>query len=210
MKNAERGFFGNLSRIVSVIFHPVFIPLLGLAVIFCAPTLLSFIPQRVKYLILLIVFVNNVFLPLAVILTLYSRGIIKSFTDNDRNERALMLGIMFLLYLVTTTLMVRLPVPNLIKAYFISTSFIVFITGIVNFFWRVSLHSVAAGGMLTLVCVLSYIFEVSMILYLTGMILLCGLVMFARLYNEDHSPAEVWSGFFLGALSMAVSLIILL
>jgi membrane-associated phospholipid phosphatase len=42
--------------------------------------------------------------------------------------------------------------------------------------------------------------HVSLIGCLIGAILLAGIVMTSRLYLKSHSPAEVWSGFFLGLL----------
>lgn len=210
MNRGENNFLSRLAQIISVLFHPVFMPLYGLLIIFGAPTLLSFIPLKIKKLTFLVVVVNNIILPLSIVLILYSKGVIKSVFAREKHERTVLLSITMFLYLITTLLMLKLPVPNLIKAYFISTTFITFVTIVINIFWRLSLHSVAVGGLLTLVCFMAYLFEVSVIIYLAEMVLLSGLVMFARLYNEDHEGGEVWTGFFVGVVSMAVSLLILL
>ncbi len=210
MNRGESNFFTRLAQIVSIVFHPVFMPLYGLLIIFSAPTLLSFVPLKIKRLTLLVVIANNILLPLSLTLILYSRGVIKTIFARERTERSLLLIITFLLYLITTVLMLKMPVPNLVKAYFVSTTFVTFITILINFVWRLSLHSVAVGGLLTLVCFMAYLFEVPVTEYLAGMVLLSGLVMFSRLYNEDHEPVEVWTGFFTGAVSMVFSLIFLL
>lgn len=210
MNKGERNFFTRLAQIVSIVFHPVFMPLYGLLIIFSAPTLLSFVPLKIKRLTLLVVIANNIILPLSLTLILYSRGVIKTIFARERNERSLLLIITFVLYLITTVMMLKMPVPNLIKAYFVSTAFVTFITIIINLVWRLSLHSVAVGGLLTLVCFMAYLFEVPVTGYLAGMVLLSGLVMFSRLYNEDHEPVEVWTGFFTGAVSMVFSLMFLL
>jgi len=210
MNSGENEFFCRLAKVVSIVFHPVFMPLYGLLIIFNAPTLLSFIPFKIKELTFLVVAINNIILPLSIVLVLYSRGIIKSVYTHDKKERTLLLGIIMVLYLITTILMLRMPVPNLIRVYFISITFIALITIIINIFWRLSLHSVAVGGLLTIVCFMAYLFEVSVIQYMAAMVFLSGLVMFARLYNDDHEAGEVWTGFFVGIVSMAVSLLILL
>jgi hypothetical protein len=210
MNRGENNFLYGLSQVVSVVFHPIFIPLYGLLIIFSAPTLLYFIPLKIKKLTLFVIACNNILLPLSLILFLYSRGIIKSFQAREKHERTIILVITTILYLITTILMIRLPIPNLIKVYFVSTTLVSFITLIINFFWRISLHSVAVGGLLTLVCFMVYIFNVPVIWYLSGVVLLSGLVMFSRLYNDDHEPAEVWSGFFAGAASMICSFLFLL
>ncbi|HPT11885.1 MAG TPA: hypothetical protein PLP69_04630, partial [Bacteroidales bacterium] len=203
-------FLYRLSQIISIAFHPIFMPLYGLLIIFSAPTILYFVPLKIKKLTLLVIACNNIILPLSLILMLYSRGIIKSFQAREKKERTIVLIISTILYLVTTTLILRLPIPNLIKVYFVSTTFVSFITLIINQFWRLSLHSVAVGGLLTLVCLMVYIFNVPVIWYISGMVLLSGLVMFSRLYNEDHEPAEVWTGFFAGAASMVGAFILLI
>ena len=210
MSRGENNFLYRLSQIISIAFHPIFMPLYGLLIIFSAPTILYFVPLKIKKLTLLVIACNNIILPLSLILMLYSRGIIKSFQAREKKERTIVLIITTILYLVTTTLMLRLPIPNLIKVYFVSTTFVSFITLIINQFWRLSLHSVAVGGLLTLVCLMVYIFNVPVIWYISGMVLLSGLVMFSRLYNEDHEPAEVWTGFFAGAASMVGAFILLI
>ena len=210
MREDGNNFLYRLSHLISVVFHPVFMPFYGLLILYNAPTLLSFAPLKIKKLSLLLVAVNNILLPLAVALVLYSRGAIKTFYARGKNERTLLLTITMFLYLVTTVMMIRLPLPNLIKAYFIATTFITFVTIIVNQFWRLSLHAVAAGGLMTVVCFLVYLFEVPVIWYLAGMIFLSGLIMFSRLYNDDHKPAEVWTGYFAGVVSMIASFLLLL
>jgi len=210
MNRGENNFLYRLSQVVSIVFHPIFMPLYGLLIIFSAPTILYFVPLKIKKLTLLVIACNNVILPLSLVLMLYSRGIIKSFQAREKKERTIVLIITTILYLVTTTLMLRLPIPNLIKVYFVSTTFISFISLVINHFWRISLHSVAVGGLLTLVCFMVYIFNVPVIWYVSGMVLLSGLVMFSRLYNDDHEPAEVWTGFFAGVASMIGSFILLI
>jgi hypothetical protein len=210
MNRGENNFLYRVSQVTSVVFHPIFMPLYGLLIIFSAPTLLYFVPLKIKKLTLLVVACNNIILPLSLMLMLYSRGVIKSFQAKEKKERTLLLTIITVLYLITTILMLRLPIPNLIKVYFVATAFISFIALIINMFWRISLHSVAAGGLLTLVCFLVYLFNVPVIWYLAGMIFVSGLVMFSRLYNYDHEPAEVWTGFFAGAVSMICSFMFLL
>jgi len=210
MNRGENIFLSRMAQIISVLFHPVFMPLYGLLIIFSAPTLLSFIPLKIKKLTFLVVVVNNIIMPLSIVMILYSRGVIKSVFAREKHERTVLLSITMVLYLITTLLMLKLPVPNMIKAYFISTTFITFVTILINMYWRLSLHSVAVGGLLMLVCFMAYLFEVTVIIYVAEMILLSGLVMFARLYNDDHQAVEVWTGFFTGVVSMAVSLLILL
>ncbi|MBE0675379.1 MAG: hypothetical protein IH591_12025, partial [Bacteroidales bacterium] len=46
--------------IITVVFHPVFLPLYGLLLIFNIPTLLVFMPGEIRRVLFLMVLVNNV------------------------------------------------------------------------------------------------------------------------------------------------------
>ena len=77
----------TLARIVSVVFHPLFMPVYGLAIIFTAPTVLAYLPLAVKKLLFLIVLTNNVLVPTALLPFLINRGVISSYSISDRRER---------------------------------------------------------------------------------------------------------------------------
>ncbi len=75
---------GNLTdtfaRIISVVFHPLFMPIYGLLIIFSAPTLFGYLPFQVKKLLLLIVIINNVMLPFSLMPFFIHRNIISTWT----------------------------------------------------------------------------------------------------------------------------------
>lgn len=56
-----------LARILSFVFHPLFCPLYGLAIIFTAPTFLGYLPATVKKMLLMIVLANNVMIPVVML-----------------------------------------------------------------------------------------------------------------------------------------------
>ena len=59
----DRDFLNKPAKIISAVFHPLFIPVYGMVIIFSAPTLFGYLPFTVKKLLLLIVLINNVFFP---------------------------------------------------------------------------------------------------------------------------------------------------
>ena len=122
MSSGERQWITKISKIFSVVFHPVFIPLYGLLLIYSSPTLLSFIPARMKWTIFLLVLANNVILPLSLAAILYLRGAIKTFNARDRNERVVLLTFALLMYTITAILLLKIQVPNLFRAIFYCNS----------------------------------------------------------------------------------------
>jgi hypothetical protein len=185
-------------------------PLYGLLIIYSSPTLLSFIPFEVKRTIFILVTANNIILPLSVASILYSRGAIKTFNVRDRNERVLLLTFALMMYTVTAVLLMKIPVPNLFKAYFISIAIVTLVTLVITVFYRLSLHSAGIGGLLSLLVFMIMLYDIGSVWQLIIVLVPGGAVMSSRLYLDDHKPAEVWAGLFAGAAAMSLSLYLLL
>ncbi len=198
------------AEILSVVFHPLFIPLYGLLIIYSSPTLLSFIPLPVKRMILVLVVANNVLLPIALAIVLYARGAIASIHARGRNERVLLLTFALLMYSLTSFVLLRIQVPNLFKAYLVSIAVVTLVTLLITVRYRISMHAIGFGGLIVLVMFMIALYHISMVWQLFAVVLAGGAVMSSRIYLEDHSPAEVWSGLFTGAAVMGVSLLVLL
>jgi hypothetical protein len=210
MSSGEKQWISKTSKIFSVVFHPVFIPLYGLLLIYSSPTLLSFIPTRMKWTIFLMVLANNVILPLSLAAILYLRGAIKTFNARDRNERVVLLTFALLMYTITAILLLRIQVPNLFRAYFISIAFVTLVTLIITAIYRISLHAAGFGGLLSLLIFMIILYDIRSVWQLVIVVLIGGGVMSSRLYLDDHTPTETWTGLFAGAGVMALTFYILL
>ena len=210
MSSGEKQWIIRISKIFSVGFHPVFIPLYGLLLIYSSPTLLSFIPARMKWTIFLLVLANNVILPLSLAAILYLKGAIKTFNARDRNERVVLLTFALLMYTVTAILLLKIQVPNLFRAYFIATAFVTLVTLIITAIYRISLHAAGFGGLLSLLVFMIMLYDIRSAWQLVTVVLIGGGVLSSRLYLDDHTPTETWTGLFAGAGVMALTLFILL
>lgn len=200
----------KVARVISVLFHPLFMPLYGLMIIYSSPTLLAYLPFNVKRVIFVLVTANNVILPLSVAAILYARGAIKTFDARDRNERVILLTFGMVMYSISAVLLMRIPVPVLFRAYFISIAILTMVSLIITSFYRISLHAAGIGGLVSLVSFMIVHYEIMSVWQLLTIILLGGIVMTSRLYLKDHTPGEVWSGLAAGAAVMSGSLFLLL
>jgi len=198
------------AEILSVVFHPIFIPLYGLILIYSSDTLHSFLPVQIKRVIFILVMANNVLMPMALATVLYARGAIRTFNARDRNERVLLLTFSLFMYSLTAILLIRMHVPGLFRAFFISIAIVTFITLLVTVFYRISLHASGIGGLMMLVVFISFMYHSSMVWQSFTVLVLGGAVMSSRIYLEDHSPSEVWTGLLAGAAIMGASLFFLL
>jgi hypothetical protein len=163
-----------------------------------------------KWTIFLLVLANNVILPLSLAAILYLRGAIKTFNARDRNERVVLLTFALLMYTITAILLLKIQVPNLFRAYFIATAFVTLVTLIITAIYRISLHAAGFGGLLSLLIFMIMLYDIRSVWQLVTVVLIGGGVMSSRLYLDDHTPTETWTGLFAGAGVMALTLFILL
>ncbi|MGQ9621363.1 MAG: hypothetical protein ACUVTX_10330, partial [Bacteroidales bacterium] len=120
-KVSER-FKVSAARLITVLFHPLFMPVYGLVVIFTAPTLFFYLPPGVKKILLMILLINNIFIPVALIPFFRYRNIISSWIMEERNDRIVPLIFVSILYIITSFIIIKFNIPPLIKSYICSIS----------------------------------------------------------------------------------------
>ena len=194
----------TLAKIISVVFHPVFMPVYGMIIIFFSPTLFGYLPVAVKKLLLFVLLINNVFLPLSLLPYLKYRNHISSWSMDNRRERMLPLFFAAILYAATSYIIVRYPVPVFIKTFILGVFIVTLALTVINMWWKISIHATAAGAMVALVLVLSLKMDSLMLWPLLAVIISAGLVLSARLKLNAHTPPEVWWGFLSGLTVMGL------
>jgi hypothetical protein len=198
----------KLARIVSIVFHPLFMPLYGLIILLSAPTVLKFLPVEAKRILFLIVVINNVLIPLSLLPFLKYRNIISSFNIDDRKERMIPLLTTSILYCTTSFIVFRYQIPFFLKSFIFGTSVVAIIVSMINFWWKISIHAVGAGALTATVFALSFKMNTPLTWNLLMVILASGLILSSRLRLNSHNPPQVWIGFLTGFTG--ISLFILL
>ncbi|MDP4222421.1 MAG: hypothetical protein Q8868_03820 [Bacteroidota bacterium] len=187
-----------VAKTISIIFHPVFMPLYALLILFTAPTFLGFLPFTVKRILFFIVTVDNVLIPLMLLPFFRYRNLISSYKIEEKSERIIPLLTASILYSTTAFIVFRFQVPFIIKSFFLATSVMAVVVTFINFWWKISIHAVAAGALTAVVIVLSYKMYTPLTWYLVCAILIGGLVLSSRLRLKSHNPAQVWLGYLTG------------
>ena len=198
----------KLAKIISLVFHPVFMPLYGLIILLSAPTFLGYLPGEIKKILFIVVLVNNVLIPLALLPLYRFRNLISSYSIEDRRERIIPLLTASILYCTTSVIVFNYQIPFFLKSFIFATSVLSIVVSMVNFWWKISIHAVGAGALTATVLVLSMKMYTPLTSYLISVILAGGLVLSSRLRLNSHNPAQVWLGFLMGLL--VISLFILL
>jgi membrane-associated phospholipid phosphatase len=190
------------AKIISVIFHPLFMPVYAMIIIFSAPTLLGYLPFQVKRLLFLIVLVNNVLLPVSLLPFLKHWKIVSSWTIDTRRERVIPLVMTTILYSITAFMIYGFPVPVFLKSFILATFFVSLLVTVINFWWKISLHSAGAGALIAIVFILSFKMYSPLVWYLISSVVAGGLVLSSRLRLNFHNPQQVWFGFLSGFLGL--------
>jgi len=188
----------TLAKIITIVFHPVLMPVYGMAIIFSAPTLLGYLPFNIKKLLLLIILVNNILLPVSLMVVFMQRNIISSWSISERKERNIPLIVITVLYGTTSFIVFNFPIPLFLKSFIFGTAFLSLIVTLVNFWWKISIHSVGAGALIGLVMALSLKMLTPLKWHLILTLIIAGLVLSSRLKLNHHSPLQVWAGLFMG------------
>mgnify|MGYP007118307200 CR=1 FL=1 len=197
-QDTNKSFTTALAKFISIVFHPLLMPLYGLGIIFTAPTLLVYMPVEVKKLLFLIVFINNVFIPLVLLPFFKNRNLISTYTIEDKKERAVPLIMMSVLYSVTSFVIFKYQIPGFLKSFIFASTILVILVTLINFWYKISIHAVAAGALIAVVALLSLKMSSPLVWYLVSTILTAGLILSSRLKLNSHDPGQVWSGFFTG------------
>jgi len=201
-------FQDRLAKIFSIIFHPLLVPVYGLLIIFSAPNLYGYLPYSVKKLLLLIILVNNVFLPMSLMPFLFHRGIITSWRLDDRNERLIPLILTSVLYGSTSFIIFKFPIPLFLKSFIFGILFLSVAVTVINLRWKISAHSVGQGALIAMALILSFRMYTPLVWQLIAIVVTGGIVLSARLRLNYHNPQQVWLGLFTGFVGLLLFMFI--
>jgi multidrug transporter EmrE-like cation transporter len=190
------------AKFISYVFHPLFIPLyITYFIIQIRSYQLAGINDWVNLRILLQVFVNCTFLPLASILLLRALKFIDSVFLKTQRDRIIPYIICMIFYFWNWYVFKN---NHEIKDL-VSVSMAIFNASVLGFLanisMKVSMHAISVGVMTTFVALLAFSDSSSFSFYLSIAVLIAGIVCTSRLIVSDHSQKEIYYGFLIGILS---------
>lgn len=199
----------KFARLISGMFHPMLMPLFGLFIIFHSGSFLDMTPIGLKRMIYLIVLVSTVLLPLSILPLMKMQKIISGFGMPNHRERVIPLLFGAIFYYFGYFLLQRLPVSNVIKDFQLAAVVAIVLVMLISVKWKISLHMAGIGGILGLILALTLHFSVTLRLVFMMAVLVAGLLGYARLRLNVHSPAQVYAGLGLGCVTMLLTIILL-
>lgn len=196
----------KIAFLFSILFHPIFIPLIGVFIIFNSGLYNLILTSEYKKIILLIVSVGTIILPLSFIPFFLIIKVIKTIEMNEPRERIIPYFITMILYYFTYYSILRSHVPEIIKSFLLSTVISIFLTIVINSKFKISTHMIGSGGLLALVIVIIFRYNIYNQFALIFVVLISGIIAFSRLYLQSHNQKQVYLGFFLGLFSTLITM----
>ncbi|RYY65252.1 MAG: hypothetical protein EOO12_07470 [Chitinophagaceae bacterium] len=194
------------AEFISVVLHPLFIPVYILLFTLWVSPLTIALDPLVKTRISLSFGLMYILFPLVTVLLAKGLGFVDSIRLRSQKDRIIPYvgcGIYYfwMWYVLHKQGSFPLPLAAFALGVFLASS-----AGLVLNAWlKISMHALAAGTGVTFLFVLALASPFAWGFYLSVGLLLTGLICTARLLSGDHNAAEVYSGLFVGALSMMIA-----
>jgi len=162
-------------------------------------------PLRMEslYEILVIIFLVSFLIPSISISALRWTKYITDFSLEDRKQRITPIFFIGCFYSIATYMFyTKISVNHLVFLIFMVITVLIFLLLFITFFWKISVHGAGAGGVLGIFLAISIGNPIGNAAnLLAGMALACGLIMFARLASNSHTPGQVYAGVVLGLVT---------
>lgn len=193
-----------IAKAVSVIWHPVFVNLLCLYLLFSLYPPLSFgVPQKLQLFYVGFIFIATSIIPLFLVLLMKAMGTISAITMEKQEDRKYPYLFTLSLYIFVFYNLSQSPItPTFLLQYIFACTGIVGAVFLINSFNKISIHLATMGALCGLIAALAFKGFADFRLMLALAILASGWVASARLTLQAHLPNQLYLGFLLGFIFM--------
>ncbi len=186
-----------MARVLSLLFTPFYLPVIGLSVLFTF-SYLSLLPWLYKIEVVALVYFFTVLMPTFMIY-IYRKCQRWSLIELGRRERrAVPYLISIVCYFSCIYLMQRLYIPRFMGSIVVAALIVQIVCAIINNWWKISTHTAAIGGVGGALLAFAEIFGYNPIGWLCVIILVAGLLGSSRMILRQHSLQQVLAGFGVG------------
>jgi len=201
----------KIAKLISVIFHPLFIPLYGFILLFLNGSFIAYIlPLELKLALLGSLLFLTILIPVFFVVMLKRNEWVDDLELTVRKQRTVPYMITIVFYLVAYYNFSHSGLPVLLGILMLASAFALGILVLSNFFLKISAHTFGMGALVATLFFLHQVFEVNIAALFLLLIFFSGLVSYARLRLNAHSPTQVYLGFLFGVLAQYYALYFLL
>ena len=196
------------ARIISYIFHPLFIPVYISWMIFRIQSpVFSALNEAGRNFYIPRFFLLYTFFPLISVLLLKAVGFISSIHLENKRDRIIPYVICMIYYWWSWHLFDNQPEYTRLSVVVSLAIFLASIGGLMaNIYMKVSMHAIAAGVMAAFVMLLGFSEDLSFGVYISIVLFLTGIICTARFVDSDHTAKEIYVGLLVGILSLVIAM----
>ena len=191
-------------KIISVIFHPIVVPTIGVLLYFIL--IPSSYPSNLKLTLLSLIFIMTYLVPLLILILFKKLKLIESFNAHTIKERKLPVAMMIVLFYLLGNTIANIGAMRDISLLFYATSGALMLLYVFFVFKiKTSIHLLSLGISTAFFLIIDINNSSNFPLVIILNILIAGIVANARLYLKAHEPSEVYIGFFMGFISTFIT-----
>lgn len=196
------------ARIVSIVFTPFYLPLVGLILLFTL-SYMKFLPVSYRLLVLSVAYFFTILLP-SYLIHFYRRHRGWTLIELGRRERRLVpYFISIACYFVCIWLLERMHIYHFIGSILIAALMVQMTCLLINVWWKISTHMAAIGGVAGALFAFSIIFGFNPVWWLCAVLVVAGVLGSARMILRQHTLPQVVAGFFVGLVCASLAILFL-
>ncbi|MCB2207076.1 MAG: hypothetical protein KQH67_02160 [Bacteroidetes bacterium] len=193
----------KIAKLISVLFHPLLMPTYAILILFNINShYLHVLPFEYKLILLGFVFVFTFILPAVSMFFMVKLKLVESIEMHSSKERPIPLIIVALFFYATYHIFRELPVDTIFTMFMLGATVLVLLSLLINYFYKISLHMMALGGLLATLIGFSFLIHQDIRSYIFLLLIIAGITGTARLKLNAHSPSQVYAGFLIGVTVM--------
>ena len=190
----------TISRLISSIFQPLFMPTFGVMLLFIY-TSFGVTHKQQFWQIITPAVVFSFMLPAVLIYILYRLKVVSDLSLTIRRERFFPYIITLASYSAMILFYSRMQMPRWFMMLMIAMVLIMGIAILITLIWKISAHMIGIGGLIGGAMSVSYFVEQTNPYFMfMGLFILAGMVGASRLILKRHTLPQVIAGFLLGSV----------
>ena len=197
-----------VARIVSMLFTPFYLPMVGLVLLFVF-SYLNIFPLAYKLQVLLLVYLFTILLP-TLLIHLYRRYQGWNLIELGHRERRMVPYVLSIVcYFSCIYVMERLHMPHFMASIVVAALMVQIVCALINLWWKISTHTAAIGGVGGALFVYAEYFSFNPMWWMCLVFLVAGALGTSRMILRQHSLPQVVAGFVVGFVCAAFAIIFL-
>ncbi len=194
------------ARIVSMLFTPFYLPMVGLVALFLF-SYLSIFPLYYKLEVLILAYLFTILIP-TVMIHLYRRYQGWTLIELGHRERRMVPYVISIVsYFTCVYVMERLHMPHFMSSIIIAALLLQIVCALINIWWKISTHTAAIGGVAGALFAFAEYLNFNPVWWLCLIFFLAGLLGTSRMILRQHSLSQVVAGFWVGFVCAALAIL---